>query len=285
MDSVKKSFAFRLTVAWFALIIFFAVFGPLLPLPNWQEVFDDALSVTPLKQGHLLGTDSNGYDILSGIVYGARISLFISFTAVFLGGVIGSAIGISAAYVRGKYDYVVSTLFNVVLSVPNLVLSLALIAVLATNVDPNVPTSTGRRITVLVISLTIVIIPILGRIARAATLSWANREFVLAARSMGSKDRSIIWRHIVPNVLPAIFAVAFLAIGVVIVAEASLSLLGAGVPDGTSWGSMVARGRNDIEFAPHIIIIPLIFIALTVISCNYIGDVIRKQLDQRQAKL
>ena len=285
MDSVKKSFAFRLTVAWFALIIFFAVFGPLLPLPNWQEVFDDALSVTPLKQGHLLGTDSNGYDILSGIVYGARISLFISFTAVFLGGVIGSAIGISAAYVRGKYDYVVSTLFNVVLSVPNLVLSLALIAVLATNVDPNVPTSTGRRITVLVISLTIVIIPILGRIARAATLSWANREFVLAARSMGSKDRSIIWRHIVPNVLPAIFAVAFLAIGVVIVAEASLSLLGAGVPDGTSWGSMVARGRNDIEFAPHIIIIPLIFIALTVISCNDIGDVIRKQLDQRQAKL
>lgn len=285
MDSVKKSFAFRLTVAWFALIIFFAVFGPLLPLPNWQEVFDDALSVTPLKQGHLLGTDSNGYDMLSGIVYGARISLFISFTAVFLGGVIGSAIGISAAYVRGKYDYVVSTLFNVVLSVPNLVLSLALIAVLATNVDPNVPTSTGRRITVLVISLTIVIIPILGRIARAATLSWANREFVLAARSMGSKDRSIIWRHIVPNVLPAIFAVAFLAIGVVIVAEASLSLLGAGVPDGTSWGSMVARGRNDIEFAPHIIIIPLIFIALTVISCNYIGDVIRKQLDQRQAKL
>ncbi|MFM1839345.1 MAG: hypothetical protein RIS37_611 [Actinomycetota bacterium] len=285
MDSVKKSFAFRLTVAWFALIIFFAVFGPLLPLPNWQEVFDDALSVTPLKQGHLLGTDSNGYDILSGIVYGARISLFISFTAVFLGGVIGSAIGISAAYVRGKYDYVVSTLFNVVLSVPNLVLSLALIAVLATNVDPNVPTSTGRRIMVLVISLTIVIIPILGRIARAATLSWANREFVLAARSMGSKDRSIIWRHIVPNVLPAIFAVAFLAIGVVIVAEASLSLLGAGVPDGTSWGSMVARGRNDIEFAPHIIIIPLIFIALTVISCNYIGDVIRKQLDQRQAKL
>jgi peptide/nickel transport system permease protein len=285
VDSVKKSFAFRLTVAWFALIIFFAVFGPLLPLPNWQEVFDDALSVTPLKQGHLLGTDSNGYDILSGIVYGARISLFISFTAVFLGGVIGSAIGISAAYVRGKYDYVVSTLFNVVLSVPNLVLSLALIAVLATNVDPNVPTSTGRRIMVLVISLTIVIIPILGRIARAATLSWANREFVLAARSMGSKDRSIIWRHIVPNVLPAIFAVAFLAIGVVIVAEASLSLLGAGVPDGTSWGSMVARGRNDIEFAPHIIIIPLIFIALTVISCNYIGDVIRKQLDQRQAKL
>ena len=285
MDSVKKSFAFRLTAAWFALIIFFAVFGPLLPLPNWQEVFDDALSVTPLKQGHLLGTDSNGYDMLSGIVYGARISLFISFTAVFLGGVIGSAIGISAAYVRGKYDYVVSTLFNVVLSVPNLVLSLALIAVLATNVDPNVPTSTGRRITVLVVSLTIVIIPILGRIARAATLSWANREFVLAARSMGSKDRSIIWRHIVPNVLPAIFAVAFLAIGVVIVAEASLSLLGAGVPDGTSWGSMVARGRNDIEFAPHIIIIPLIFIALTVISCNYIGDVIRKQLDQRQAKL
>jgi len=151
VDSVKKSWVFRITIAWFALIAFFAIFGPWLPLPKWDQVFDDALSVTPFKQGHILGTDSNGYDIFSGVVYGARISLFISFTAVFVGGTIGSAIGITAAYIRGRFDYVVSTLFNVVLSIPNLVLSLALIAVLATNVDPNVPTSTGRRIMVLVI--------------------------------------------------------------------------------------------------------------------------------------
>lgn len=285
MDSVKKSWAFRLTVIWFAIIIFCAVFGSFLPLPDWQEVFDDSLAVTPFSPGHILGTDSNGYDMLSGLVNGARISLLIAFTSVVFGGFIGSVIGISAAYIRGKYDYVVSTLFNVVLSVPNLVLSLALVSILATNVDPNEPSPTSRRIIVLIASLTIVIIPILGRIARSATLSWTNREFVLAARSMGAKDKAIIFRHIVPNVLPAILSVAFLAIGVVIVAEGSLALLGAGVPDGTSWGSMVARGRNDIEFAPHIIILPLICIALTVICCNYLGDVVRKHLDQRQAKL
>ena len=226
MDSVKKSWVFRITIAWFALVTFFAIFGPLLPLPKWDQVFDDALSVTPFKQGHLFGTDSNGYDIFSGIVYGARISLFISFTAVFVGGTIGSAIGISAAYVRGKFDYVVSTLFNVVLSIPNLVLSLALIAVLATNVDPNVPTSTGRRIMVLVISLTIVIIPILGRIARSSTLQWSSREFVLASKSIGTTNFQIIKTHIVPNVAPAILAIGFFAVGVVMIAEGSLSILG-----------------------------------------------------------
>ncbi|NBT21507.1 MAG: ABC transporter permease subunit [Actinobacteria bacterium] len=134
-----------------------------------------------------------------------------------------------------------------VLSVPNLVLALALVAVLATNVDINEAVPTWRRLVTLIISLTVVIIPILGRIARAATLAWSGREFVVAARSMGMRDRDIIKRHIVPNVLPALIAVGFLAVGVVIIAEASLSLLGVGIPDGASWGGMLARGRNDLE--------------------------------------
>jgi peptide/nickel transport system permease protein len=194
-------------------------------------------------------------------------------------------LGIIAAYKRGKIDYIVNTVFNIVLSIPNLVLGLALVAVLATNPDPNIEVPTSRRVFVIVLSLTIVIVPILGRIARGATLSWSNREFVVAARSMGMKDSQIIIKHIVPNVLPAVYAVGFLAIGVVIVVEGSLSLLGVGIVDGVSWGSMIARVRGDLEFAPHSMLVPVTILALTVIACNQLGDVLRARLDSREGRL
>lgn len=273
------------TIGWLGFVIFLAIFGSFLPIRPWEFVYENDLGVVPFSRDHLLGTDTNGYDLLSSVVNGARLSLFISITAVGIGGFIGSILGITAAYVRGKFDTVMVTLFNVALSVPNLVLALALVSVLATNIDVNEPVPTWRRIVVLTAALTIVIIPILGRIARAATLSWTNREFVLAARSMGMRNRHIIIRHIVPNVLPALIAVGFLAIGVVIIAEAALSLLGVGVPDGASWGAMIARGRNDLEYSPHVLYVPLVFLALTVISTNHLGDVIRSGLDRRESKL
>jgi peptide/nickel transport system permease protein len=211
--------------------------------------------------------------------------MLISIVSVFVGGIIGSTLGIIAAYKRGKIDYIVNTVFNIVLSIPNLVLGLALVAVLATNPDPNIEVPTSRRVFVIVLSLTIVIVPILGRIARGATLSWSNREFVVAARSMGMKDSQIIIKHIVPNVLPAVYAVGFLAIGVVIVVEGSLSLLGVGIVDGVSWGSMIARVRGDLEFAPHSMLVPVTILALTVIACNQLGDVLRARLDSREGRL
>lgn len=272
-------------IGWLGFVIFLAIFGSFLPIRTWEYVYEDSLGVVPFSRGHLFGTDTNGYDLLSSVVHGARLSLFISVTAVGIGGFIGSVLGITAAYVRGKFDTVMVTLFNVALSVPNLVLALALVSVLATNIDVNEPVPTWRRIVVLTTALTIIVIPILGRIARAAALSWTNREFVLAARSMGMRNRHIIIRHIVPNVLPALVAVGFLAIGVVIIAEAALSLLGVGVPDGASWGAMIARGRNDLEYSPHVLYVPLVFLALTVISTNHLGDVIRAGLDRRESKL
>jgi len=272
-------------IGWLCLMMFFSLFGWLLPFKPWNFVFEDDLEVGLFSSGHLLGTDSNGYDLLSSAVAGTRMSIFIAIAAVGLGGFIGSVLGILAAYLRGKIDTVMVTVFNVGLSVPNLVLALALVSVLATNVDINQAVPTWRRVMVLIISLTIVLIPILGRIARGATLSWSGREFVTAARSMGMKDLKIILRHIVPNVLPALIAVAFLAVGVVIIAEASLSILGVGIPDGASWGGMIARGRNDLEYAPHVLYVPIVFLALTVISTNHLGDVVRSKLDSREAKV
>jgi peptide/nickel transport system permease protein len=202
---------------WLVFVGIMAAISGFLPLPNPTDFDLDAVGVGLFSPGHLLGTDSNGYDLLSNVVNGARISLLIAIVSVGIGGSIGSAIGIIAGFRRGKIDSGINLVFNILLSIPNLVLGLALVAVLATSPDASTPVPSSRRIIVIIFSLTVVIIPILGRIARAATLTWVNREFVLAARSMGMRDKDIIWKHIVPNVLPAIYAVAFLAVGLRVV--------------------------------------------------------------------
>jgi peptide/nickel transport system permease protein len=275
----------KISVVWVALVFFFVLTGSFLPLPDPTEFDPDASGVGLFSSGHLLGTDINGYDLLSNVINGARISILIALISVGIGGLIGSAIGIGSAYVRGKLDIAVNLFFNILLSIPNLVLGLALVAILATSVDPSIPIDPNRRVFIIIFSLTVVIIPILGRIARGATLSWVNREFIVAARSMGMKDRHIIFKHIVPNVLPAIYAVIFLAIGVVIVAEGALSLLGVGIIDGVSWGAMIGRVAGDFTYAPQSMYVPVIVLALTVIAFNQIGDHLRSQLDSREGKI
>lgn len=275
----------RVSIIWLLVIAFCSIFGRLLPLPDPSFSNFDALGVGPFSPGHVLGADLNGYDLLANVVVGAQTSMLIALVSVGVGGLIGATLGIVAAYRRGRIDYFVNTSFNILLSIPNLVLGLSLVAVLATSSNPDIPISVARRTFVIILSLTVVIVPILGRIARGATLAWVNRDFVTAARSMGMRDKEIILRHIVPNVLPAIYSVGFLAVGVVIVAEGALSLLGVGVIDGISWGSMIARVAGDFEFAPHSLYVPAIVLTLTVISCNQIGDYLRGRLDIREGKI
>jgi peptide/nickel transport system permease protein len=270
---------------WLVFVGIIAAISGFLPLVNPTEFDLDAVGVGMFSSGHLLGTDSNGYDLLSNVVNGARISLLIAIVSVGIGGSIGSAIGIIAGFRRGKIDSGINLIFNILLSIPNLVLGLALVAVLATSPDASTPVPSSRRVIVIIFSLTVVIIPILGRIARAATLTWVNREFVLAARSMGMRDKDIIWKHIVPNVLPAIYAVAFLAVGVVIVAEGSLALLGVGITEGVSWGGMIARVAGEFTYAPQSMYVPVAVLAFTVIACNQIGDHLRSRLDSREGKI
>ncbi|MFZ9392855.1 MAG: ABC transporter permease [Ilumatobacteraceae bacterium] len=280
----KRPIGFYIAGTWLGLVVFAAIFGPLLPLPQWDESFYDYLGARPGTSGHILGTTQDGYDMLAGLVNGAKISASVSFVAVLLGGGIGSFIGVTSAYFRGRFDLIVTSIFNVMLSIPNLVLSLALLSVLAYS-DANNPATTSRRVMVLMLSLTLVIIPILGRIARASTLQWAGREFVLASKSMGTRNFTIIRKHILPNVAPAILAIGFLAIGSVIIVEGSLSILGIGVPGGASWGSMLANGRGNIAFSPHEVYMPSLCIAFTVISSNWFGDYVRRKLDLREAKI
>ena len=280
----NKPLGFKLAVIWIGIILFAAVFRDLMPGPKWDVMSED-IGLGPFSSGHLFGTTQDGLDVFRGVVNGARLSVIVATLSVLIGGGIGSFVGITAAYFRGTYDKVVNLVFGVMLSIPNLVLSMALISSLAADSADGMPPSNTRKVGVMVVSLIIVIIPILGRIARSSTLQWSNREFVIASKSMGTKNFDIIKKHIVPNVAPAILAIGFFAVGVVIIVEGSLSILGIGIPGGASWGSMIGVGRNNLEFSPWEVYFPRAAIAFTVLAVNYFGDYVRASLDKRESKI
>lgn len=282
---LKKPLGFKLASLWLFCVVFITVTYDFFPFVKWDRISDLSQGDGPFKvPGHILGTSYDGLDMFTALMHGARMSTFVAIVSVVIGGGIGSILGITAAYYRGTYDKVMSSMFNMMLAIPNLVMSLALISVLA-NGNNNHPATNNRRLVVLTISLTIVIIPILGRIARSSTLQWSSREFVLASKSIGTKNLQIIKSHIVPNVAPAILAIGFFAVGVVMIAEGSLSILGIGIPGGASWGSLLAIGRANLEYSPHEVYLPVMCIAFTVISTNYFGDYIRANLDKRESKI
>jgi peptide/nickel transport system permease protein len=282
---LKKPLGFKLASFWLCSVLFITITYDLFPFVKWDRISDLSQGDGPFKvPGHILGTSYDGLDMFTALMHGARMSAFVAVVSVVIGGGIGSILGITAAYYRGTYDKVLSSIFNMMLAIPNLVMSLALISVLA-NGNNNHPATNTRRLIVLTVSLTIVIIPILGRIARSSTLQWSSREFVLASKSIGTKNLQIIKTHIVPNVAPAILAIGFFAVGVVMIAEGSLSILGIGIPGGASWGSLLAIGRANLEDAPHEVYLPVLCIAFTVISTNYFGDYIRANLDKRESKI
>jgi peptide/nickel transport system permease protein len=274
-----------LAIGWIAAIVFGALLAPWLPIPTPDQKFIVLAGDGP-SLAHPFGLDGIGQDMFARVIYGARASLLISVASVLFGLIGGSVLGLIAGYYRGKIDTVFSYVFNTFLAIPQLVLALAIVAVFAS--EPTV--SVSKREFWLVISIGIVSIPIIGRITRASTLAWSQREFVLAARSMGAKNRRIIVRDVLPNVLPAMFSIALLAIAVVIVLEGGLSILGVGVPTSTpSWGNLVATGRNELTkivgAAPQVIFAPSIAIFATVLSLNYLGDVVRARFDVRESAL
>ncbi|HEY8526066.1 MAG TPA: ABC transporter permease [Acidimicrobiales bacterium] len=271
-----------LSLIWLVGITLAAVLAPVLPLSDPDESFLRIVREPPIQPGHLLGGDGNGRDILARVIYGTRTSLTISVGAVGLGLIVGGFLGLVAGFFRGRIDTILSTLFNVLLAIPSLVLLLALVTIYASS-DENA--SNARRMVVLIVALAIVSVPLLGRITRASTLAWSEREFVKAAAVLGARPWRIMFREVLPNVLPAMMSITLLGIGIAIVFEGAISLLGLGVSDVPSWGNMIASGRPELARAPHIVAIPSIAIFLTVLSLNYLGDVIRARFDVREAVL
>jgi peptide/nickel transport system permease protein len=270
-----------LAIAWLVIVTAAALLAPVLPLDDPNDTVASIARQGPGTEGHILGGDGLGRDLLSRVVWGARASLLLSVSAVALGLVVGGFLGLVAGYFRGRSDTVLTGVFDVLLSFPQLILALTLVTVFA-----GAGVSSGRRMLWLILALGIVSIPVLARITRANTLSWSQREFVMAARAMGARNRSIMFGEVLPNVLPAMFSIALLGVAVVIVAEGGLSLLGVGVQLPTpSWGNIIAEGRADLRDAPHIVLIPTVAIFLTVLALNFLGDVVRARFDVRESAL
>ena len=269
-------------IAWLAFVTLAAVLAPVLPLDDPNENVAAIVNQGPGTDGHLLGGDALGRDLLSRMVWGGRASLLLGVASVSLGMVVGGLLGLVAGYHRGRVDTVVAGAFDVLLSFPQLILAVTLVTVFASGQG----VSSTRRMVVLVLALGLVSVPVLGRIARANALAWSQREFVTAARAMGARNRSIMFGEVLPNVLPAMFSIALLGIAVVIVVEGGLSLLGVGVQLPTpSWGNVLAEGRSELRQAPHIVMVPTVVIFLTVLSLNYLGDVVRARFDVRESAL
>jgi peptide/nickel transport system permease protein len=222
---------------------------------------------------HPLGTDTLGRDVASRMLYGARVSLIVGLAAVAIAGVLGVALGLLSGYYRGWPDDVVMRLGDVQLAFPVLVLAVAVLAVLGASLA-NV---------ILVLGATGWIT--YARIVRGEALSLRQREYVEAARALGATDRYLVWRHIFPNVLPPVIVVATFSVARTIIAEASLSFLGLGIPPpAPSWGAMLDEGRNYITTGWWLALFPGIAILLLVLGINLVGDWLRDALDPRMER-
>jgi len=264
---------FWLAVGFLAAIVVAAALAPLLPLPSPTDM-DMLERRMPPSAAHWLGTDRLGRDMLSRLIFGARISLTVGVLAPLIGLLIGGALGIIAAYVRGRLETVIVGGVDVLLAFPPLVLALAVTAYL------------GQTVANLTYVIGVLSIPAFSRVARAATLSLAQREFILAARAMGATELRILLRELLPNVVPPLLAFFLLAVAVTIVVEGALSFLGLGVPPpAPSWGSMIGEGRESLEIAPRIAFLPALAMFATVLACNVVGDTLRVFTDPRQGAL
>jgi peptide/nickel transport system permease protein len=265
--------AFWLALAWTVVIVAAAILADLLPLPDPTRM-EMLLLRSPPSVAHWLGTDGLGRDMLARLVYGARISLSVGLVAPAIGLIVGGVLGTLAGYVRGTFETLVIAGVDVLLAFPPLVLALAVTAYL------------GQTLVNLTYIIGILSIPAFTRVARAATLSIAQREFILAARAAGATELRILRREVLPNVALPLVAFFLLACAVTIVVEGALSFLGLGVPPpAPSWGSMIGEGRESLEVAPRIAFLPAGTMFLTVLSLNFLGDTLRVLTDPRQASL
>jgi len=237
---------------------------------NWQG--------TPLAPGvahHILGTDENGRDLLSRLMFGAQISLTVAFSAVLMELTIGTIVGAIAGYYGGWTDYALMRVTDVFLSIPLLPLLLVLTAIVAASSNK---AALGFGVIVVIIGGTSW--PAVARLVRASFLSLREKEFCEAARALGNRDGRIIFRHLLPNAVAPLIVQGTLEIANVIILESTLSFLGFGIqPPTASWGNMLANAESNMAIAPWVAIFPGLCILVTVLAINYLGDGLRDALD------
>jgi ABC-type dipeptide/oligopeptide/nickel transport system permease subunit len=253
-----------------AVIIICAFFSPWIsPFdPNEQDI---ANRFAGPYQGHLLGTDYVGRDILSRLIYGARVAAVVAIGSVGIAILVGCPLGVIAAYNGGMVDYIVILIFDVIRSFPSVILILVLAAI------------AGPSLLNIVLILAFTSFPAYGRVARAQTLSVKEEDFVVTARSIGATTGRILLNHITPNILSPIIVLAGMDLAVMIMWESALSFLGLGVqPPTASWGIMLRQGYTYIETAPLMIIWPAIVLITTMLGCSLFAETLRVALNPRE---
>ena len=250
-------------------IVILAIGAPIIAPKHYAEV-DLKNRLQPPSLQHLFGTDELGRDVFSRVVYGARIALWVGILVVTIEAAIGVTLGILAGYYGGKIDKVISAITDMVWAFPPLVLALGVVTLI------------GPGLVNVVTAVAIVSWPTFTRIVRAKVQSLVNREFVLAAKAIGESDLSIMLKYILPNVVPTIIVIATLSIPSAILSTTALSFLGFGAqPPTPDWGAMVSNGMPQLTRAPWISSFPGIFIVITCLGFNLLGDGLRDILDPK----
>ncbi len=251
-----------------ALMVLMAVFAPWIA-PRDPKFLDPAIRLLPPGSGHRFGTDDFGRDVLSRVIYGARVSLLIGATVTLFSALIGSVLGLISGYYP-KFDTPIMRLMDGMMAFPSILLAIAIMA------------SLGPSTRNVFIALTVVYVPTIARLVRGSTLVLKQQPFVESARCIGMKDRAILARYVFPNALSPLIVQCTFVLAFAIISEASLSFLGAGVPpDEPSWGNMLRDGQKLIQRAWWMAIFPGVFLVITVLAFNILGDGLRDALDPR----
>lgn len=283
LHTVRNPFGWRTGLVFGAVVLAVflacAIFAPLLAphSPYTQSLADRLIPPVYMEGGtwnHPLGTDNLGRDYLSRLIYGARVSLFIGIVTVLISGTIGITLGVVAGYFGGRIDLLVGFIINVRLSLPLILVALAVVAII------------GNALYVIVLVLAGLLWDRFAVISRALTLQLREREFVLSAKAAGATDRWIIVSEILPSLMQGVIVIATLEVAQAILLEAALSFLGLGVrPPTASWGQMIAEAKDMVFFEPWLINIPGFALLLLVLAVNLLGNGLDQALSGGRSRL
>jgi peptide/nickel transport system permease protein len=276
MASSIRAFATRHPTALAGLVLLALLAGAAVFAPLITSI--DPLAISPIKRlrppsgEYWFGTDPLGRDLYSRVLYGARVSLFVGFMVAFLATAIGLAIGVVSGFNRVA-DAILMRIMDGLMSIPPILLAIALMAL------------TRASMGNVILAITIAEVPRVTRLVRSVVITLREQPFVEAARATGTRGWRIMVRHILPNTVPPLIVQATYICASAIIIEAILSFLGAGMPPNVpSWGNVIAEGRNLFQVAPYIVIVPSIFLSITVLAVNLIGDGLRDALDPRLSR-